>query len=208
MDEAAQRAAIADLMTEHGESHASISRLLGRNPAYFQQYMRRGSPRLLPERDRALLARYFGVGEDRLGGPPPSAMAAVPRLDIDAAAGAGGLSEDEVRQRPASLDPALLRRLGVRAAAASMIRVLGDSMEPLLADGDEILVDRDRRTPSSRVALFVLRSDGVLNVKSLRAIGRDIEIASANPAYPPPRTVPGESVEIVGRVVWLSRAML
>ncbi|QIG81097.1 S24 family peptidase [Stakelama tenebrarum] len=208
MDEMAQRAAIAALMAEHGESHASMSRLLGRNPAYFQQYMRRGSPRLLPERDRALLARYFGVAEETLGGPAAVGMTPIPRLDVDAAAGPGGLAEGDLRQRPAALDPALLRRLGVRASAASMIRVLGDSMEPLLSDGDEILVDRDRRTPSARAGLFVLRIEETLKVKQLRAIGCDVEIASANPAHGGPRIVPGGAIDVIGRVVWLSRALI
>jgi phage repressor protein C with HTH and peptisase S24 domain len=208
MDGAAQRSAIAALMTQHGESHAALSRVLGRNPAYFQQYMRRGSPRLLPERERALIARYFGVPEAQLGGPETGGMARVRRIDIDAAAGPGGLADGEADRRPAAFDSELLRRLGVRVAAASMIRVLGDSMEPLLSDGDEILVDCDRRTPGARAGMFVLRRDGVLSVKQLRSAGRDVEIASANPAHPPPRMVARDSIEIVGRVVWLSRALV
>ena len=71
MDMAAQRAALAALIAESGESYAALSRLIGRNAAYLQQFVTRGSPRQLAERDRALLARYLGVPEARLGGMRP-----------------------------------------------------------------------------------------------------------------------------------------
>lgn len=207
MDSAGQRAALAALIEGGGHRYAALSRLIGRNAAYLQQYVTRGSPRALAERDRARLAAYLGVAEAALGGPEAAGLVAVMRLDVGASAGPGGLVDEETRKRPGALDPALLRQLGVRPAAASMIRVRGDSMLPTLADGDEILVDRDRRVPGVRGALFVLRFDGELMVKRLRALGREIEIASDNPAYDD-RVVAAGGVEVVGRVVWLSRALL
>ena len=50
------RAALAMLAAARGDSLAALSAMLGRNPAYLQQYVRRGSPRLLGERDRRLLS--------------------------------------------------------------------------------------------------------------------------------------------------------
>ncbi|MEI9928047.1 MAG: S24 family peptidase [Sphingomonas sp.] len=208
MESTAQRAALAELIAERGESYAALStRLLGRNPAYLQQFVRRGSPRALAERDRALLARYFGVPETRLGGREPAGLVEVARLDVGASAGPGGLVEREARRRPGALDPALLRDLGVPGHAASMIRVQGDSMEPTLADGDEILVDRDRRHVGVRAAPFVLRLEGAVMVKRLRVVGAGIEVASDNPAYPA-RVCPVTEVEVIGRVVWLARALV
>jgi hypothetical protein len=207
MDNGAQRSALAALIAESGESYAALSRLIGRNAAYLQQLVTRGSPRELAERDRALLARYFGVAEARLGGPELPGLVPITRLDVGASAGPGGLVEDEARRRPGALDPALLRQLGVRPAAASMIRVEGESMLPTLADGDEILVDRDRCRLAARPALYVLRADGVVMVKRLRALGDEVEIISDNPGFPP-RLCAAEEVEVIGRVVWLSRALL
>src|SRR5918992_1375634 len=69
MAEAEARAALARLIRERGEDYASLSRLIGRNPAYVQQYIKRGSPKRLDEQDRRLLARYFGVPETLLGAP-------------------------------------------------------------------------------------------------------------------------------------------
>ena len=207
MDNGAQRAALAALIEASGASYAALSKLIGRNAAYLQQFVTRGSPRALAERDRARLAAYLGVPEAALGAPEAAGLVQVARIDVGASAGPGGLVEDEARRRPGALDPGLLRQLGVRPAAASMIRVRGESMMPTLADGDEILVDRDRKAPGARGALFVLRLDGELMVKRLRMIGREIEIASDNPAWPV-RTAPAGETEVIGRVVWLSRALL
>ncbi|MDB5738938.1 MAG: peptidase, partial [Sphingomonas bacterium] len=97
MEQADPRAVLAALIEQRGEDYASLSRLLGRNPAYVQQYIRRGSPRRLSEADRAILARYFDVPETMLGAPDriaPTPMVSVPRLDIGASAGPGALAED------------------------------------------------------------------------------------------------------------------
>jgi hypothetical protein len=82
-----QRAALERLIRERGEDYASLSRLLGRNSAYIQQFIKRGTPRKLDEADRQTLARYFGVDDAELGGtasPLPSSgagMVPVPLLD-------------------------------------------------------------------------------------------------------------------------------
>jgi hypothetical protein len=60
------RDALNYLIATQGESYLSISTLLGLNPAYVQQYIKRGSPRKLDEDDRRVLATYFGVDEDML----------------------------------------------------------------------------------------------------------------------------------------------
>jgi hypothetical protein len=204
MDSVAQRAALVALVEQHGESYAALSRRIGRNAAYLQQFVTRGHPRELAERDRQFLARYFGVADTALGGAEAPAVAEVPRLDLGASAGPGGVVDRETRRRPALLAADLLRQLGVRRAAASVIRVAGDSMAPTLCDGDEILVDRDRRAIDPGV--HVVRADGVLLVKRLRRAIGGVELISDNPDYPP-MLRRGEDVEVVGRVVWLSRTL-
>jgi repressor LexA len=206
MDPGAQRAALAALMDEQGVRFAELSRVIGRNAAYLQQYVRRGSPRELAERDRARLAAYLGVDESLLGGRPNDALLVIPRIDVGASAGPGGLVDAEDRRQPFAFPPALLRQLGVRTSAASMIRVVGDSMSPTLEDGDEILVDRDTRRIEARGGVFVLRLDGELIVKRLRSAVGGIEVVSDNPAYPA-RVVPARAIEVIGRVAWLSRAI-
>src|SRR5687767_6926573 len=97
------RTVLDGLIRERGDDYVGLSRLLGRNPAYIQQYIKRGTPRRLAEEDRRLLARYFGVDERELGAPPPPppprhpTLITVPRLDIDASAGPGAIAEEERR---------------------------------------------------------------------------------------------------------------
>ena len=215
MAEADGRAALARLIAEKGEDFAGLSRLLGRNPAYIQQFLRRGSPRRLAESDRRTLARYFGVDEALLGAPeaPPGqvqGLRPVPRLDVDASAGAGAFDGEEKGGGHIAFDPAWLRRVARGAPdQLSIIRVAGDSMAPTLADGDDILVDRGDAAARLRDGIYVLRIEGALVVKRLAVnpAARTLSIRSDNPAWPGwPDCDPG-AVEVVGRVVWTGRRL-
>ena len=64
------RLVLERLCAERGEDFAGLSRMLGRNAAYIQQFVRRGVPKRLKEDERRKLARYFSVPEALLGGPP------------------------------------------------------------------------------------------------------------------------------------------
>lgn len=201
-----QRAALTALAAERGESLAGLSRLLGRNAAYLQQYVERGSPRVLREEDRSKLARYLGVAEAALGGPAAPELLAVPRLDIAASAGPGRRVDREATLAPAMIDAGLLRRMGVRGGRLSLIEVEGDSMKPTLAHGDAILVDTSTRTVAPG-AVHVVRVDDSVLVKRLERVGGALRIVSDNPAYPPVDVRAGDTVEVIGRVVWMARSL-
>jgi phage repressor protein C with HTH and peptisase S24 domain len=206
------RAALQRLIEDRGEDYAGLSRLLGRNPAYVQQYIKRGSPRRLAEADRRILARYFGVNEDLLGGPPGgdsvSALVAVPRLDVAAAAGAGAFTEDRSSHAHIAFDKAWLRRIARGGPdQLSIIRVQGDSMSPTLSDGDEILVDRGDCAGRLRDGIYVLRMDDALMVKrlALNPAARTVSISSDNRDYPGWPDCRLDTVDLVGRVIWAGR---
>ena len=207
------RAELERLIAERREDYASLSRLIGRNAAYIQQFIKRGTPKRLSEEDRRLLARYFGVSEESLGGPPSSAGAtqiAVPRLEVDASAGPGALGSDERTRSRIAFDPHWLRALGASdPAALSIIEVRGDSMVPTLGDGDEILVDRGDAGGRLRDGVYVLRMEGALMVKrlALNPAARRITVASDNPAYPSWPDCDPADVDVVGRVVWMGRKL-
>jgi hypothetical protein len=209
------RATLDRLIREHGSDYASLSRLLGRNAAYIQQYIKRGSPRRLAEEDRRVLARYFGVDEARLGAPPGSTgvtgLIGISRLAVDASAGPGALDAEERRLGRIGFDAAWLRRLGLGGGGSdrlSVIRVDGDSMVPTLWDGDEVLVDREDAAGRLRDGIYVLRIEGSLVVKRLAVgPGGRLSVASDNSAYQSwPDLEPG-SVEPIGRVVWFGRRL-
>ena len=211
MDAPDPRMVIERLCRERREDFAGLSRLLGRNPAYVQQYVRRGTPRKLDEADRAVLARYFGIDPHLLGGPPPAprtaiaTMRVVPMLDVGASAGPGADAGGEQAAAGMAFDARILRMLaGGDPAMLSMIRVAGDSMLPTLADGDSIMVDRGAAMRPIRDGIHVVRIDDALMVKRVRMLddGASLSIRSDNPAAPDPGTWPAAAVTIVGRVVW------
>lgn len=218
------RTVLEALIRERGEDFSSLSRMLGRNPAYIQQYIKRGVPRKLDEEDRRILAEYLGVDDRLLGAPAraaPSVAAAeaglgrghadfvaVPRLDLRAAAGAGAFPGEENSYDRLRFDHRFLREVaGGGTAGLSTIRVSGDSMVPTLADGDEILVNRADAAERLRDGIYVLRVDDALIVKRLAVnpAGGRITVRSDNSNYPPwPECDRGE-VTVIGRVVWTGR---
>ena len=206
------RAALERMIAERGQDYAGLSRLIGRNAAYIQQYIKRGVPKRLAEEDRRQLARYFGVAEEVLGGPPRPAedSVSVPRLDVGAAAGSGALPGDERAQGHIAFNAPWLRRLGSGdPAQLSVIKVEGDSMYPLLAHRDEILVDRADGAERLRDGIYVLRRDDALIVKrlALNPASRRVSIKSDNGSYPSWPECDPATLDIVGRVVWVGRVI-
>ena len=188
-----------------GVSLSALSRMLGRNVAYLQQFVGRGSPRRLPERERRLLADFLGLDERVLGAPAPvAADVAVPRRAVSAAAGAGREPADERALRDEQLPRAWLRAHGVTPGQASLIDVTGDSMAPTLLDGDRLLVNEGDRTVPPGGGVFVIRVDDGVAVKRVRRSGATIEIVSDNPAYPA-LVRPAAEVTVIGRARLLLR---
>jgi len=214
--DAKARAELARLISERREDFAGLSRLLGRNAAYVQQYVRRGTPKRLAETDRRILAKYFGVEEQLLGGPEQvgsrllAMLVPVPRLQVSASAGHGSFAEQESAVAYMAFDPAWLREV-TRAPPAelSIIRVEGDSMVPALNDGDDILVDRSTAGRMLTDGIFVLRLDDTLLVKRLaiHPSKRTLAISSDNAAYPTWPDCELTSVNVIGRVVWAGRRL-
>ena len=207
------RGELARLISERREDYAGLSRMLGRNAAYIQQFIKRGVPKRLSEEDRKKLARYFDVDESLLGGPaaqPKSAegLIAIPRFDIRASAGPGAFTEGETPVAHLGFDERFLKQLcNARPADLSIIRVRGDSMYPALSDGDDIMVDRSAAGSLLQDGIYVLRRDDTLTVKRLAVHpgSRKITISSDNSTYPTWPDCDPADVDIIGRVVWAGR---
>jgi phage repressor protein C with HTH and peptisase S24 domain len=207
------RAELDRLIAERREDYAGLSRMLGRNAAYIQQFIKRGVPRRLSEEDRAKLARYFDVDESLLGGPVGTHrqamdLVAIARFDVGASAGPGSFAEGEERVAYLGFGQRFLKRLcGASASELSIIRVRGDSMQPTLADGDDIMVDRSPAGIHLRDGVYVLRRDDMLSVKRIAVHpgSKRLTISSDNPAYPTWRDCDPADVDVIGRVVWAGR---
>ncbi|WP_448586699.1 S24 family peptidase [Thermaurantiacus sp.] len=226
----AARARLDALIRQSGASYADISRLLGRNAAYIQQFVRRGTPRRLAEEDRRTLARHFGVSEALLGGPateesPP------PSRRVLMAAGKPGTSEpgqardyvlvpflprataqagaSEAPGEALAFETAFARSVGSgRLTALVAVHVEGDSMAPALLGGDQLLVDTDDRE-RLRDGLYVLRLNEALAARrlSVHPVTRRLSLLADNPAYPSFSDCEPQALDIVGRVVWIGRRL-
>jgi SOS-response transcriptional repressor LexA len=225
LDKSDTRLALDQLIRERGEDYASLSRLIGRNSAYIQQFIKRGVPRKLDEDDRRILADYFGVSQHFLGGPVDEApravksvkavagrrdtdLVSIPYMSAMASAGPGAVVSDERMSARLAFRNDWLRELtGGSPAGLSVISVTGDSMSPTLSDGDDILVDGNDAADRLRDGIYVLRVEDMLNVKRLamNPTGRGFEIRSDNPAYPTWSNCDPATISIIGRVIWAGR---
>jgi len=202
------RERLAHLTREKGTSLASLSRMLGRNTTYLQQYISKGSPRKLEEDDRRKLARFFAVPETELGASQEKSYTAdrdwvdVPRLPVQASAGPGAAEQGGAAFDNFRFSQRWLREQGLEPTKLSAVRVVGDSMEPLLREGDDLLVDMAERP--FRDGIFVVRLDDNLLVKRVTSQGGGrFSLLSQNLSYPP-LSVTGEALQFLGRVVWKS----
>ena len=204
------------LCAERGEDFAGLSRMLGRNSAYIQQFVRRGVPRRLKEEERRKLARYFSVSETLLGGPAdsgalPGSLVSVMRHPVAVSAGPGAVVTEEFGKPYFAFDERWLKALTPTSADnLSIVRVEGDSMAPTLNAGDEILVDLGDCAGRLRDGIYVLRVDDALVVKrlALHPMGGRVTVQSDNPAYSDWPDCDVDELHCIGRVIWAGRKVL
>jgi hypothetical protein len=204
------------LCAERGEDFAGLSRMLGRNSAYIQQFVRRGVPKRLGEDERRKLARYFGISESLLGGPADQGRAAiglisVKRHPVMVSAGPGAIVTEELGKPYFAFDERWLKVLTSSPTdRLSIVRVEGDSMAPTLNAGDDILVDLGDAGDRLRDGIYVLRIGDALVVKriALNPVGRRLTVQSDNPAYPDWPDCTLKDIKPIGRVIWSGRRIV
>jgi SOS-response transcriptional repressor LexA len=210
------RLVLERLCKERGEDFAGLSRMLGRNSAYVQQYVRRGVPKRLREEERRKLARYFAVPETLLGGPADTGavqngLLSIVRYPLTVSAGPGSVASEELGKPYFAFDERWLKALTASAPAnLSIVRVDGDSMAPTLSAGDDILVDLGDSADGVRDGIYVLRVDDSLVVKrlALNPVGRRVTVQSDNPSYPDWPDCDLADIHPIGRVIWAGRRIL
>src|SRR6266481_9968683 len=160
----AVRGMIVSRVAELGLSLSELSLKVGKNHAYFQQFIKRGVPNRLPEEVRGRVAEILGLDELALRQPiGPNVRFMYDRIqEVPARGGAGWipvyghavggkdgefvLSGNQVSEVPTP--PSLSH---VRDAYA--VYVVGDSMEPRYFAGETVFVNP--RLPISRGAFVV-----------------------------------------------------
>jgi len=131
----------------------------------------------------------------------------VPRYDARLAAGDGALNG---RARLIDHIPFtrefLTRKLNRSSTdGLLMLEARGDSMEPMIGDGDLVLVDTLDKTLADTIMAFV--ADDFAYVKRLQLTDSGVDAISANPAVPVRRfsAQTFAEVQVIGRVRWIGR---
>ena len=132
---------------------------------------------------------------------------AIPRFDIEATAGDGAPVLDDRDDGAMLVDRNWLAQFVSLGRRVSMITARGESMEPVIRDGDVLLVEHDITEADVRSGgVFVVTHHGGLKVKRLEAWSGGLRLSSdAGPRYgeeiiPDDRV--GEDLVVHGRVFW------
>lgn len=196
------RQALDDLIREREETYAAVSRLLGRNSAYIQQYIKRGTPARLDQSDIAQLALHFDVPAKLLGGKESPttlrrSVITVPLIE------AKGLEIPQERSR--IVDEAWLRRLCNRPAGLAILPIAGEAMQPTLQNGDEVIIQRLRSHDALHDGLYAVRGSSETFVRriALDPTKNRISVLTDHPAYPNWSGVQRKAINVVGRVIWI-----
>ena len=138
-------------------------------------------------------------------------FAAIPELDVRASAGPGALNDGlEDAQSTWQFSETMIRHeFRAKPDDLRVITIDGDSMEPLLSSGDRILLDTSQRVPVPPGIFVIWDGMGVV-AKRVEHIPNSepatIVIKSVNPDYQTYERG-AEEVNIIGRVIWLSRRL-
>ncbi|MFB9995689.1 XRE family transcriptional regulator [Providencia rustigianii] len=135
----------------------------------------------------------------------------IPVLDIELAAGGGSnaeIIESEEYTYPFRRDE--LRKYGVSASNARIVKIIGNSLYPVLNSGDLVAVDVSKRDIKDG-DLYAIRDGVLLRVKILvyRPDGGIIIRSFNKDEYPDeqlPRNEAAARVHVIGRVFWSSRS--
>ncbi len=206
IDEALKRKGLSDAAASKlAVGHSSLIKNL-RMPREGEK--RYNLPALMKLAEVLDLEFYFGPIRDsepaRVALIDGAEYAAIPRFEAELAAGAGQTNDQDVVIETFAFRRDWLKRIPVSPSNACLVKVRGDSMEPLLHDQDMVLIDRSRRTVRPG-KVYALTDGGAARVKRLERPDDDtLVLRSDNPSYPLEfRRGSGlEEISILGQVVW------
>lgn len=149
-----------------------------------------------------------GMDEPPIEAPPGYVL--VPTLNVHAGLGGGGFSDGEMTGPPRLMPWTLIvDELHGSSGDFVLMPVIGQSMEPILHDGDNVLVDR-RKTNPSQPGIFAIWDGYGLVAKWIERVPKSdppaLRIFSENARFAPYESLV-EQTRIIGRVVWFARRL-
>lgn len=137
-----------------------------------------------------------------------SMIFAYPSINVSAGFGSfnEGVTEPE-GEEPYS--DALLASLGVKAERCAVFWANGDSMEPTIADGDQMLVDLTKTEVKGDNKVYLVQNGESIWVKRLRQGWGYVELISDNEDYEPIKLSGAESqyLQVIGQVVHIGHSL-
>ena len=134
-------------------------------------------------------------------------FAFIPRVKAVAGCGSSFVTDDDIEGLYA-FRKEFLEKIHVKADNAVMMYVSGDSMEPVISNGDTVLVDKTDTT-AKEGHLYLVGFEDDLMVKRLQRTPNGFRICSINPEYNPV-LVEGDDKDkfrIYGRVRWIGKVV-
>lgn len=154
-----------------------------------------------PGRTRTIVPEIVQIGSER--------FAMLPVYDTAVSAGPGMEPEDGAPVSRIAFRAEWLRRVTKGSISDLVVLTVdGDSMEPTLRPGDTVLVDMGQQRPQQKDGIYVIRTDGGLQVKRVAShpvSGRITVISDNRECYPTFADLSPEEVAVIGRVLWLGR---
>lgn len=150
------RKLIAETAAAKGVELKALSEAMGRNHAYMQQYISRGSPKKLDEDARKVVSEMLGIPEEQLGGSSSGVAveqsnarvlsgAIKPGAKIPLYGSAVGGDDGEFELNGNRLDYVFAPPSLSGITDAYAVTVVGESMVPRYEDGETIFVNPRRR---------------------------------------------------------------
>ena len=203
---------ITDRLAVTGRRQGDLARALGISEDKLSKSMTGKRQLTATEREKAMEVLLSPPAPDSDEAEPFGSgqrFAEIPRYDVQLSGGAGA---SIFASRPLDHIPFtqefLRRRLGrENTRGLVMFEARGDSMEPIISDGDLVLVDTERTAITGTISAF--RIDNEAFIKRLQRTARGIMAVSDNGAYPPFEIGPSEmqNFALIGQVRWIGRVL-
>lgn len=208
--------AIDQALKAKGLTDAAASKLAVGNPSLLKNMRnRRGKERDHPLENIKKLAKvldlevYIGpprqANEERVVHLGEEDYAAVPLYAAEASAGPGAENGNAEIIDQLAFQRSWLKKMSVKVDHACLLRVRGDSMSPLLQDGDIALIDQSKSKIRNGRAYAFVDIDGQTRIKRLEQLDeKTLLLRSDNPnhTWELRKATELNRIKMIGEVVW------
>lgn len=211
-----------DALERRGLSAAAASQAAVGNPSAIKNILallrRKPGERATALQNLATIADYLGL-ELQLGLPPSNHnkaikkdvkcpktedFAFVDRFDVKLSAGPGSNGDNARKLAPVAFRRQWLSENGLKPDNCVVTGVSGNSMEPMLFDGDLVLLNRNRVDLRSGQVYGIVDIEGDVRIKRIERIEEGIILRSENPNCPSELRLGDDAnrVRIIGALAW------